>query len=196
MCIEEVAKGSDALLVAFNGGMFGGNAVAQVLFGNVNPSGKLSISFPRHSGQLPVYYNSLPGWHGEKYMDIEKTPLYAFGQGISYTTFSYSNLIIFEDKKISVDVRNTGDVDGLEIIQVYYNDVVSSVMTPEKQLINFKKVFIPAGEMKTVVFELKEEDLSLVNKDEQRVTEPGEFEIMVGASSLDQDLLKAKIVIM
>ena len=194
LCIEEVAQGSDALVVAFNGGMFGGSAVAKTLFGKVNPSGKLSISFPRHNGQLPVYYNTLPGWHGGKYMDLPATPLYSFGQGLSYTSFTYSNLTINEATlKVTVDVMNTGDRDGYEIVQVYFNDVVSSVMTPIKQLVGFKKVFIEAGEIETVTFDFTREDFSLVNKEEQRVTEPGEFVIMVGASSLDQDLLTIKM---
>ncbi len=196
LCITEVAENSDALIVAFNGGMFGGRAVAKTLFGKINPSAKLSISFPRHSGQIPVYYNSLPGWHGDKYMDIDADPLYSFGQGLSYTTFRYSNLHFEEESlQLSVDVTNSGLIDGYEIAQVYFRDLVSSVMTPIKKLIKFKKEWIPAGKKKTITFKLEREDFSLVNREEKRVLEPGDFLLMVGASSLDKDLLTKRITL-
>ncbi|WP_054742149.1 glycoside hydrolase family 3 N-terminal domain-containing protein [Cellulosilyticum ruminicola] len=194
LCVEEVVEGSDAFMVAFNGGMFGGNAVAQILFGNVNPSGKLPISFPRHTGQIPVYYNYLPGWHGGKYMDLPETPLFTFGQGLSYTTFEYGAMKVDEaNLTISVDVTNIGARDGAEIVQLYFNDKVSSMMTPVKQLVRFAKVFIPVGTTKTVTFTLTSEDFSFVNYEEKRVTEHGEIELMIGASSADQDLQKVTI---
>ncbi len=194
LCLEEVAKGSDAFVTAFNGGMFGGNAVAEILWGIRNPSGKLPISFPRHSGQLPVYYNYLSGWHGGKYMDLEETPLFAFGQGLSYTTFEYGPMQVTEaNLEVSVEVANTGKWDGYEIVQLYFNDKVSSVMTPIKQLIRFEKVFIPAGQKRRVSFKLNLEDFSFVNHEEKRVTEPGEIELMLGKSSLDRDLQKVVI---
>jgi beta-glucosidase len=196
LCIEEAADKTDALIAAFNGGMFGGLAVAEAIFGKLNPSGKLPISFPRHVGQLPVYYNSLPGWHGGKYMDLPDTPLFAFGEGMSYTSFRYSNLRVDgENLTLQVDVTNTGDRDGFETVQVYFRDCVSSVMTPVKQLIGFQKIFLKAGETKTVSFAFRREDFSLVTPDERRVTEPGKFILMVGASSKDCDLLRAEFVL-
>lgn len=190
LCIERIAQETDALIVAFNGGMFGGLAVAEAIFGKLNPSGRLPISFPRHSGQLPVYYNSLPGWHGGKYIDLPAAPLYAFGEGMSYTDFQYSNLQVDEKSlTVSVDVINIGKRGGFETIQVYFRDCVSSVMTPNKQLIGFEKVFLEAEETKNVSFTFKRKDFSLVTSDERRVTEPGEFLIMVGPSSKDNDLL-------
>ncbi len=191
LCLEEVVEGSAAFMTAFNGGMFGGKAVAEVLFGKLNPSGKLPISFPRHSGQIPVYYNYLPGWHGDKYMDLPKEPLFAFGQGLSYTTFEYGLMEVEEGTlKVSVEVTNTGSRDGFEIVQLYFKDRVSSVMTPVKQLIGFEKVFIPAKEKRTVSFTLEREAFSLVAPNEKRVIEPGEIELMIGKSSLDEELQK------
>jgi beta-glucosidase len=176
--------------------MFGGLAVAEAIFGKLNPSGRLPISFPRHSGQLPVYYNSLAGWHGGRYMDLPATPLYAFGEGMSYTSFRYSNLQLDEKSlTVSVDVTNIGKRDGLETVQIYYRDCVSSVMTPNKQLIGFKKIFLRAKETKSVSFTFERKDFSLVTPDERRVTEPGEFILMAGSSSKDSDLLQVRLTL-
>ncbi|BCJ94694.1 glycosyl hydrolase [Anaerocolumna cellulosilytica] len=196
LCINTIAEETDALIVGFNGGMFGGLAVAETIFGKLNPSGKLPISFPRHSGQLPVYYNNLPGWHGGRYLDLPDTPLFAFGEGLSYTSFKYSNLKVDETNlTLQVDVSNTGKQDGYEIVQVYFIDCVSSVLTPVKQLIGFEKIYIKANETKNVSFTFSKEDFSLVNSDEKRVTEPGEFILMVGSSSRDIDLLQSTITL-
>ena len=191
LALERVAEASDALLAAFNGGAHGGQAVAEVLFGEVNPSGRLPISFPRHSGQVPVYYNQLPGWHGEgKYCDLPATPLFAFGEGLSYTTFAYDGLT-FDPETMTARVRvaNTGERAGRETVQVYFRDVVSSVLTPVKTLIAFAQVELAPGEAREVVFRLSREDFSLVNRSEQRVVEPGDFVLMAGHSSKDEDLL-------
>ena len=196
LCMDMIAKETDALIAAFNGGMFGGLAVAEAILGKLNPSGRLPISFPRHSGQLPVYYNSLAGWHGGRYMDLPATPLYAFGEGMSYTSFRYSNLQLDEKSlTVSVDVTNIGKRDGLETVQIYYRDCVSSVMTPNKQLIGFKKIFLRAKETKSVSFTFERKDFSLVTPDERRVTEPGEFILMAGSSSKDSDLLQARFTL-
>ena len=196
LCMDMIAKETDALIAAFNGGMFGGLAVAEAIFGKLNPSGRLPISFPRHSGQLPVYYNSLAGWHGGRYMDLPATPLYAFGEGMSYTSFRYSNLQLDEKSlTVSVDVTNIGKRDGLETVQIYYRDCVSSVMTPNKQLIGFKKIFLRAKETKSVSFTFERKDFSLVTPDERRVTEPGEFILMAGSSSKDSDLLQVRLTL-
>lgn len=193
LCIPEVKEHSDALIIAFNGGMFGGLAVAEAIFGKLNPSGKLPISFPHHSGQLPVYYNQLPGWHGGKYMDLPGEPLFTFGEGMSYTQYQYNNLTFdVNTLTASVDVTNAGERGGVEIVQVYFNDCVSSVLTPVKQLIAFKRVPLKAGEKKRVSFTLNKEDFSLVTPDERRIVEPGRFVLMVGASAKDEDLLKTE----
>ncbi|MDR1688286.1 MAG: glycoside hydrolase family 3 C-terminal domain-containing protein [Clostridiales bacterium] len=196
LCIPEIAEDTDALLIAFNGGMFGGLAAAEAIYGKINPSGRLPISFPRHSGQIPVYYNSLPGWHGGKYMDLPGEALFTFGEGLAYTEYEYSG-IEFDEKNfvLSVNVKNTGNMDGAETVQVYYRDLVSSVLTPVLQLIAFEKVKIGAGETKTVTFQLKKDDFALVTPDERRVVEPGAFEVMAGHCAKAESLLKVEFVI-
>lgn len=204
LSIPWVAQNADAILEVFNPGALGGRAAAEILFGEVNPSGKLSISFPYHTGQLPVYYNQLPGWHGElKYMDLPREPLYSFGYGLSYTSFSYSNLSLSKAQcssedtvTVSVDVTNTGNRDGYEVVQLYVRDVVSSVVTPFKSLKGFKKDFIKKGETRTVTISLDISSLALVTPDEHYVVEPGDFIIMAGPSSRDEDLLKATLTVL
>jgi beta-glucosidase len=195
LCVGRAATQADAFICAFNGGMFGGEAVAKAIFGEINPCGRLPISFPRASGQVPVYYNSLPGWHhqaGKGYCDLPDTPLYTFGEGMGYSVFAYSDLTFDQETmKACVKVTNAGDMAGTETVQVYFNDVVSSVLTPVKQLIAFKQVELAAGESAVVEFALTREDFSLINRKEKRVTEPGEFVLMIGHSSKDDDLLKA-----
>ena len=193
LAIPEIAETADAVVIAFNGGQYGGLAVAEAMFGRFNPSGRLPISFPAHSGQLPVYYNALPGWHGGRYMDMPRTPVYAFGEGIGYAPFTYANLRFDPETLLAtVDVTNTGDVAGDEVVQVYMHDVVASVIRPVKQLIAFTRVTLQPGEMKTVSIQLKLNDFSLVNREEKRVVEPGKFELFVGHSSKDEDLLKTE----
>ena len=168
--------------------------MAEVIFGKVNPSGKLCISIPNHVGQQPTYYNTLPGWHCSKYVDMPTAPLYAFGEGLSYTNFAYTDLEF--DKStltLSVTLKNVGNCTGKETAQVYLRDVVSSVMTPVKQLVAFEKVELSAGEEKRLSFTLSLKDFSFVNREEKRVVEKGEFEMMVGGSSLDKDLLKTTV---
>ncbi len=191
LCIPEIAATADAVICAFNGGMFGGQAVAEAAFGVFNPSGRLPISFPQHSGQLPVYYNTLPGWHGGKYMDQPAAPVYAFGEGMGYAPFTYANLT-FDPKTLlaTVDVANAGDISGTEVVQVYMHDVAASVIRPVKQLIAFTRVELAPGETKTVTFHLKQSDFALVNREEQFVVEPGDFELFIGHSSKNADLLK------
>jgi len=190
----QVAEESDAFICAFNGGMFGGQAVAEAIFGEINPAGRLPISFPRHSGQLPVYYNHLPGWHGGKYVDLPKTPLFAFGEGLSYTTFEYADLRFDPDKmEVSVRVKNTGGQDGAEVVQCYVQDPVGSVIRPVKNLAGFQRVSLTDGEEKTVQVKLNPEAFTVVLPDETRVVEPGEFIIMAGHSSKDEDLITVSI---
>ena len=194
LCVNRVAEQSAAFIAAFNGGMYGGQAVAEAIFGLVNPGGKLPISFPRHSGQVPVYYNSLPGWHGGKYVDLPETPLFAFGEGLSYTTFAYSDLRIDADTLlVKITLCNTGKRPGSETAQVYLRDLVSSVIQPVKRLVAFQKVTLEAGETRELAFQLKREDFSLLRADETRVVEPGEFTVFVGGSAKDADLLTLTI---
>ena len=196
LCLGEIAETADAVVIAFNGGQYGGQAVAEAMFGCFNPSGRLPISFPAHSGQLPVYYNALPGWHGGRYMDMPRTPVYAFGEGIGYAPFTYQNLTFDAETLVAtVDVTNAGDVAGDEVVQVYMHDVVASVIRPVKQLIAFTRVTLQPGETKTVRIQLKRDDFSLVNREEKRVVEPGKFELFVGHSSRDEELLKTEFVL-
>lgn len=196
LCIPEIAETADAVICAFNGGMFGGQAVAEAAFGCFNPAGRLPISFPHHSGQVPVYYNQLPGWHGGRYMDLPATPVYAFGEGMGYAPFTYANLRFDADALVvQVDVTNAGDVPGTEVVQVYMHDVAASVLRPVKQLIAFTRVTLAPGETRTVTIQLKQDDFSLVNREEKRVVEPGEFELFVGHSSKNCDLLKTNFTL-
>ena len=198
LCINWEAENMNAILETFNSGMVGGTAAAEILFGDVNPSGKLPISFPRTAGQLPVYYNYLPGWHGDnKYTDLEEGPLYPFGFGLSYTSFEYSELTVSKSEFCEADgeltvtakVKNTGKVKGTEIAQMYIHDVIGTVMRPVKELKGFERVELEPGEQKTVTFKLPVEELKVVEQNLQKVLEPGEFEIMVGGSSADLPLV-------
>lgn len=193
---------ADAVLETFNSGMFGGLVVGEILFGETIPSGKLTISFPYHTGQLPVYYNQLPGWHGSKYVDLPMDPLYVFGYGLSYATFSYSDLKLSktvcgaeEEIIVSVAVTNTGKVDAEEIVQLYITDVVSSVMTPFKQLKGFKRKMIRAGETCHVEIPLPIRSLSIIDSEEVERLELGEFVVSVGSDSRDSSLLQAILVV-
>ncbi len=189
LCIADAVKNSDAVIETFNGGDLGGLCAAEMMVGKFNPSGKLPISFPRSSAQIPCYYNQYSGWHGGKYMDVEEGSLYDFGYGLSYTNYEYSDITLSQSTAkagdiltVSVDITNTGDMDGLETVEMYYNDRFSSVLTPTKQLCGFTKVFIKAGETVHVALTLPVDALSLVNIDEKTVLEPGVFDIMVGGN--------------
>lgn len=185
-----------AILQAWLPGEQGGAAIADVLFGKVNPGGKLPMSFPRHVGQLPMYYNHKPSgarshWQGE-YHDMPTTPLYPFGHGLSYTSFTYSDLTISNDKPqandtidISVTVANTGAVAGDEIVQLYVHDLVGSVARPVQELKGFTRVTLNAGESCHVTFHLSLQHLGFYDRQMQFVVEPGDVEIMVGSSSKD-----------
>lgn len=183
---------ADALLTAYYPGQQGGQAIADIIFGDYNPAGRLPISVPENIGQIPVYYNKkAPIPHN--YVEMSGKPLYAFGYGLSYTTFKYSNLKISQKGKenfeVSFDVTNTGKCDGEEVAQLYLHDEVASTSQPMKQLKHFARVMIKKGETKHINFELNSEDLSIVNREMQRVVEPGEFKVMVGASSEDIKLI-------
>ncbi|MFT2008483.1 glycoside hydrolase family 3 N-terminal domain-containing protein [Pontibacter sp. 13R65] len=180
-----------AILDAWYPGQEGGNAIADVLFGDYNPAGRLPISVPKHVGQLPVYYNAKrPAPHD--YVETDAKPLYSFGHGLSYTKFEYSNVQVNATEqqgaiqvKVQVMVKNSGSRDGDEVVQLYLRDNVSSTVTPVKQLKKFQRVHLKAGEQKTVELELNAEDLMLLDTKMQWVVEPGKFTVMVGASSED-----------
>jgi beta-glucosidase len=192
----------DAILEAWWPGTRGGDAIAQTLFGANNPNGKLPITFPRNVGQLPLYYNHKNTGrpylgptdpeqkYKSQYIDVGNSPLYPFGYGLSYTTFEYSNLKISNDKikfgeklKVSVDVKNTGNYDGQEVVQLYIRDLVGSVTRPMKELKGFEKITINKGETKSVSFEISSEDLKFYNIDMKNVAEAGNFQVFVGGNS-------------
>lgn len=197
-----------AILNAWFGGSETGAAVAEVLFGDVNPSGKLTATFPRNVGQLPIYYGHkstgrplAEGGSFQKfrsnYIDVINSPLYPFGYGLSYTTFDYSDLKLDKSSfkagqsiQASVTLRNTGKYDGEEVVQLYIKDLVGSITRPVKELKGFQKVFLKPGESKVVTFTVSEEDLKFYNNDLKFVAEPGDFTLFIGKNS--QDLLATK----
>lgn len=176
---------ADALLCAWYPGQEGGHAVADIIFGNYNPAGRLPVSVPRSVGQLPVYYSL---GRQNKYVEGESTPLYAFGYGLSYTFFEYTDLSISqvgEVTHISCVIKNSGNYDGEEVVQLYVQDNISSVATPPIQLKDFERVFLKKGESRKISFILKPHQLSLFNLQMEEETEPGEFTAMMGAASND-----------
>ena len=189
------AANADALLTAYYPGQEGGTAIADVLFGDYNPAGRLPVSVPAHVGQIPVYYNKKPP-RIHDYVEMSARPLYAFGYGLSYTTFEYDNLNIEETGdtqfKITLDVKNTGQRDGEEVVQLYRRDECASTAQPMMQLKKFERVFIPKGETREVTFVLEAEDLSIIDADMNSVVELGDFTVMIGSSS-DNILLNATI---
>ncbi|RLE70451.1 MAG: beta-glucosidase [Thermoprotei archaeon] len=179
-----------AIVQAWYPGQEGGTAIAEVLFGEYNPGGKLPFTWPRHVGQLPLYYNMKPSGRGYDYVDMPGKPLFPFGHGLSYTEFKYSDLRISVDEEsykvtITVTVENVGDREGDEVVQLYLHDPVASVVRPLKELRGFKRIRLKPGERETVTFTLTPDDLALIDADMRRVVEPGEFEVMVGSSSED-----------
>lgn len=206
LCLESVDKQADAMLEAWFPGTQCGNAVADVLFGDIVPAAKLTASFPLTEGQIPNNYNykrsgrpgDMPYSSTVRHIDVPNRNLYPFGYGLSYTTFSYGKMqcpTAFDDKgflPVSVDVTNTGNYDGEEIVQLYVADKVASMVRPVKELKGFQKVFIPKGQTKRVEFKLNVKDLGFWNSLMQYVVEPGTFEIMVGTNS--EELQKKEAV--
>lgn len=206
LCLESVDKQADAMLEAWFPGTQCGNAVADVLFGDIVPAAKLTASFPLTEGQIPNNYNykrsgrpgDMPYSSTVRHIDVPNRNLYPFGYGLSYTTFSYGEMqcpSAFDEKgflPVSVDVTNTGNYDGEEIVQLYVADKVASMVRPVKELKGFQKVFIPKGQTKRVEFKLNVKDLGFWNSLMQYVVEPGTFEIMVGTNS--EELQKKEAV--
>ncbi|MBX7142716.1 MAG: beta-glucosidase BglX [Chitinophagales bacterium] len=198
LAIPDIDAKASAILEAWFGGTMAGHAVADVLYGDYNPSGKLTATFPRSVGQIPLYYNAkntgrpfdANNKYTSKYLDIPNTPLYPFGYGLSYTTFEYSDLKLdkpvfnFSDSlKVSVTLKNTGARDGEEIVQLYTHDLVGSVTRPVRELKGFQKIALKAGEIKTVTFTLRADDLAFTNSQLVYQAEPGKFEVFAGPNS-------------
>ncbi|GAB2786917.1 beta-glucosidase BglX [Hymenobacter latericoloratus] len=195
-------KNADAILETWFAGTQAGNAIADVLFGAYNPSGKLTATFPQHVGQIPLYYNhKMTGrpYQGvaldkykSRYMDVSNDPLYPFGYGLSYTTFEYgkpelstTTLPMNGTLDVKVTVRNTGNYDGEEVAQLYIRDMVGSISRPVKELKGFQKFMLKKGESRTLTFRLTPEDLKFYNADLKFVAEPGDFQVFVGGNSRD-----------
>ena len=192
LAVPLLAERVPAIVEAWYAGQEGGTAIGAVLFGDVNPGGKLPVSFPRHSGQLPVYYNRRPTSF-RNHLDLTREPLWAFGYGLSYTTFQLDALRVASPAigpggttEVSVRVRNSGARAGDEVVQLYIRDQVSSVTRPVKELRGFARVTLQPGESKTVTFKVGPDELSLIDRRMQRVVEPGRFDVMVGTSSATQ----------
>ena len=205
LSINFIAKNIPAVFEGWYLGMRTGEAVANVIFGNVNPGGKLTVSIPRFVGQLPVTYLEKPDFIGTgkgQYMNADKSPLFSFGYGLSYTNFRFSNLRLASNKikagektKVTVDITNTGERPGDEVVQMYVHEDVASVGRFFKMLKGFGRITLKPGETKTVQFELNADNLSLYNVNMKKVVEPGDFTISVGSSSLDKDLQKIKLTV-
>ncbi|MCB2219553.1 MAG: glycoside hydrolase family 3 C-terminal domain-containing protein [Bacteroidetes bacterium] len=194
--LDEIAP---AILETWFGGTQAGNGIADVLFGDYNPSGKLTMTFPRNVGQVPIYYNhkntgrpidpQRPGFkYLSKYIDSSNEPLYSFGYGLSYTTFKYDDFSVkveADQIKIGVNVANTGDMDGEEVVQLYVQDKVGTITRPVKELKGFQKVMIKKGESKILNFTLIKDDLAFYHPDLSKSFEPGEFVFYVGGNSVE-----------
>ena len=205
LAITKIQEEAPAILNAWFPGSEAGLAIADVLFGAVNPSGKLTATFPRNVGQVPLFYAHKntgrpldPAKTADcgfqkftsNYLDVCNTPLYPFGFGLSYTTFSYSDVTLDKAElgpndsiTVSVKVKNTGDFDGKEVVQLYVRDVVRSTTPPVRELKGFKKLFLKKGEEQIVQFKLQTEDLKFYDTDLNFIAEPGEFQVFVGGDS-------------
>ena len=198
------AEGVSALLWAPSPGMKGGRAIAEIILGRTEPSGRLPITFPRHAGQLPVYYNQIRGQHGNRYADLTQDPAFAFGEGLSYTTFAYGEVVIdgadtpfATDGTVhaSVTLTNTGDRPGVEVVQAYVGDLVTSYSWTDRELKAFRRVELQPGESATVTFDIPVADCTIVDPDARRIVEPGEFELLIGHSSRREDLKRATFTV-
>jgi len=192
LSVNYLAENAAAIIEGWYLGQEQGTAVANVVFGKVNPGGKLAVTIPRHVGQLPVYYNSKPYVHESPYITGEYSPLYPFGFGLSYTQFNYANLKLNAKKVIAgepvtatIDITNTGDRDGIEIVQLYLRDMFSPVTRPIHELKDFARVPLKKGETKTISFVITPDKLQYYGLEMKRIVEPGEFEVQVGKNSAE-----------
>ena len=202
--VSDPETGTGSILWAANPGMQGGRAVAEIIFGLTNPSGRLPVTFPRHAGQLPVYYNQIRGQHGDRYADLTQDPAFAFGEGLSYTTFEYGEPTVAggasnadgtfakaDTVHAEITLTNTGKRAGVEVVQAYIGDVVTSYSWTDRELKAFQRVELEPGETKIVAFDIPVADCTIVDPDANRIVEPGEFELLVGHSSRREDLKRA-----
>lgn len=200
--VQWAADNLPALVNAWEPGMYGGQAIAEILYGKVNPSAKLAVTMPRSAGQIQMIYNHKPSQYFHPYAVTPSTPLYPFGYGLSYTTYSYSDIWLDRTEiqadgtvKVSVEIRNTGNMAGDEIVQMYIRDRFSSVTRPVKELKDFARIHLEPGETRTVEFTVTPDKLMFLDKDLRPVVEPGEFIVMVGPSSDDRDLHTASFFV-
>lgn len=196
LALTWIAEHIPAVVEAWNPAQEGGTAIADVLFGKVNPGGKLPMSFPRASAQIPVYYNHKRSagrshWHTD-YVDMPSSPLFSFGHGLSYTEFAYSNLQLSSSRvqahdtlSVAVDVENTGRCAGDEVVQLYLHDPISTVSRPVQELKGFKRINLQPGEKKTLVFHVPVRHLAFYDRNMNYIVEPGQVEVQVGSSSQD-----------
>jgi beta-glucosidase len=187
---QSVVDAASAIIWQFSPGMLGGLAAARAIFGDFNPSGRLPISIPRHVGQLPVYYQPYAGTHGSEYADCPFEPRWSFGYGLGYSGVTYDGASIdgtvfkiSDEIKVTIKLRNTGNRDAVEVVQVYVSDLLTSVTWVNQELKGFARVKIPAGESLTVQISIKAADLSIVDANAVRVVEPGDFELRIGKAS-------------
>jgi beta-glucosidase len=196
------ALNAAAIVYGFNPGMQGGRAIAELLLGLIEPSGRLPISFARHVGQQPTFYNQISGQHSNRYADLTQSPLFAFGEGLSYTTVEYTELHVLNPAvtptdfvKARITLHNKGFRPALETVQIYVSDSVSSVTWAQKELKGYRQVYLEPGESQIVELELLVEECTLVDAEGRRLVEPGGFELLVGPSSRDEALLRAPFVV-
>lgn len=203
---ETPAEGTSALLWAPSPGMKGGQAIAEIILGETEPSGRLPITFPRHAGQLPVYYNQIRGQHGNRYADLTQDPAFAFGEGLSYTTFEYGEPTVTDVPEsgafgetdtvhAEITLTNTGDRKGTEVVQLYIGDIVTSYSWTDRELKAFQRVELEPGESETVAFDIPVSDCTIVDSEANRIVEPGEFEVLIGHSSRREDLKRTTFTV-
>ena len=203
---ETPAEGTSALLWAPSPGMKGGQAIAEIILGETEPSGRLPITFPRHAGQLPVYYNQIRGQHGNRYADLTQNPAFAFGEGLSYTTFEYGEPTVTnvpesgmfaetDTVHAEITLTNTGDRKGTEVVQLYIGDIVTSYSWTDRELKAFQRVELEPGKSKTVAFDIPVSDCTIVDSEANRIVEPGEFEVLIGHSSRREDLKRTTFTV-
>ena len=203
---ESTADGVSAFMWAPNPGMKGGQAIAEIILGETEPSGRLPITFPRHAGQLPVYYNQIRGQHGNRYADLTQDPAFAFGEGLGYTTFEYGEPTITnvpasgtfattDTVHAEVALTNTGERKGTEVVQVYIGDIVTSYSWTDRELKAFQRVELEPGKSKTVAFDIPVSDCTIVDSEANRIVEPGEFEVLIGHSSRREHLKRTTFTV-
>ena len=200
LSLSELENKVPAVMQCWYLGQEGGFAMIDALFGDINPSGKLTISFPRSAGHVPAYYNYKPSSRRGYNLGLDITPLHPFGYGLSYTTYKYSNLKIDKSQMsaddtaiVSIDVENTGSREGDEIVQMYITDDYAMMTRPVKELRGFRRIHLKPGERQTVSFKIDKEQLSYYDKDNKWICEPGTFTIAVGPSSAENDKVKLEI---